>query len=91
MVLSYGLSLNTSLVYAIENQSILANYLVSVERINQYTHIPSEAQEIIEGNHPPHNWPVAGKVEIKDLKVIGTYLENVKHSAQKKYDMKSTA
>jgi ATP-binding cassette subfamily C (CFTR/MRP) protein 2 len=37
-------------------------------------HIQSEAEEIVEGNRPPTNWPDAGKVEIIDLKVIGTYI-----------------
>ncbi|WJX71042.1 hypothetical protein P8452_55079 [Trifolium repens] len=66
MALSYGLSLNGSLVYSIQSQCIMANYIVSVERINQYTHIPSEAQE---GNCPPDNWPVVGKVELRDLQI----------------------
>ncbi|KAL5080859.1 hypothetical protein RYX36_009280 [Vicia faba] len=69
MVLSYGLLLNTSIVYSTQYQCILANYIVSVERINQYTHIQSDNQEVMEGNHPPLNWPNAGKVEIKDLKI----------------------
>ncbi|KAJ1388459.1 P-loop containing nucleoside triphosphate hydrolase, partial [Sesbania bispinosa] len=39
----------------------------SVERLNQYMHIPSEAPEVIEGSRPPVNWPVAGRVEIDKL------------------------
>ncbi|XP_057446650.1 ABC transporter C family member 10-like isoform X2 [Lotus japonicus] len=69
MALSYGLSLNSSLVYSTRCQCILANHIVSVERLNQYMHIPTEAQEVIEGNRPPVNWPVAGKVEIQDLQI----------------------
>ena len=69
MALSYGLSLNMSLIYSIQNQCTIANYIISVERLNQYTHIPSEAPEVIEGNRPPPNWPVVGKVEIQDLQV----------------------
>ena len=69
MALSYGLSLNMSLIYSIQNQCTIANYIISVERLNQYTHIPSEAPEIIEGNRPPPNWPVVGKVEIQNLQV----------------------
>lgn len=69
MALSYGLSLNASLVFSIQNQCTLANYIISVERLNQYTHIPSEAPEVIEGNRPPANWPVVGKVEINNLQV----------------------
>ncbi|KEH16403.1 putative xenobiotic-transporting ATPase [Medicago truncatula] len=69
MALSYGLSLNAALVYSIQHQCTLANYIISVERLNQYMHIKSEAEEIVEENRPPLNWPVAGKVEINDLKI----------------------
>jgi len=69
MALSYGLSLNSSLVFSIQNQCTLANQIISVERLNQYMHIPSEAPEVIEGNRPPTNWPAEGKVEFHDLKV----------------------
>lgn len=78
MVLSYGLSLNSVLVYSIQCQCTLANYIVSVERISQYTDIPSDAQETVDGNHPPPNWPDVGKVEIKDLKVVYTYFEKMR-------------
>ncbi|CAL8127718.1 unnamed protein product [Prunus armeniaca] len=40
-----------------------------VERLNQYTHITSEAPEIVEGNRPPANWPDVGKVEIQNLQI----------------------
>lgn len=70
MALSYGFSLNMSLVFSIENQCTLANYIISVERLNQYMHISSEAPEIVGGNRPPPNWPVIGKVELRDLKVF---------------------
>ncbi|KEH17370.1 ABC transporter family protein [Medicago truncatula] len=69
MALSYGLSLNNSLVFSIQNQCTLANHIISVERLNQYMHIQSEAKETVEGNRPPLNWPVAGKVKINDLKI----------------------
>lgn len=69
MALSYGLSLNASLVFSIQNQCNIANYIISVERLNQYMHVPSEAPEIIEGNRPPVNWPVVGRVEIKELQI----------------------
>ncbi|XP_042480944.1 ABC transporter C family member 10-like [Macadamia integrifolia] len=69
MALSYGLSLNISLINSIQNQCTLANYIISVERLNQYMHIPSEAPEVIEENQPPPSWPSVGKVEIHDLKI----------------------
>ncbi|XP_068644652.1 ABC transporter C family member 10 [Aristolochia californica] len=69
MALSYGLSMNISLVFSIQNQCTLANYIISVERLNQYMHIPSEAPEVNETNRPAHNWPTVGQVEIQDLKI----------------------
>ncbi|KAL5989255.1 Multidrug resistance-associated protein 7 [Asimina triloba] len=69
MALSYGLSLNMSLVFSIQNQCTIANYIISVERLNQYMYVESEAPEIIEGNRPSRDWPVVGKVELQDLKI----------------------
>ncbi|ESR35336.1 hypothetical protein CICLE_v10004149mg [Citrus x clementina] len=69
MALSYGLSLNSSLVMSIQNQCTLANYIISVERLNQYMHVPSEAPEVVEDNRPRPNWPVVGKVDICDLQI----------------------
>ncbi|KAH9625384.1 hypothetical protein KSS87_011455 [Heliosperma pusillum] len=69
MALTYGLSLNNTMVFAIQYQCILANSIVSVERLNQYMHLPSEAPEVIEDSRPPKNWPTIGKVEIRDLQI----------------------
>ncbi|ESQ44170.1 hypothetical protein EUTSA_v10005744mg [Eutrema salsugineum] len=69
MALSYGLSLNLGLVYSVQNQCYLANWIISVERLNQYTHLPPEAPETIEETRPPVNWPVTGRVEISDLQI----------------------
>ncbi|XP_015878168.4 ABC transporter C family member 10-like [Ziziphus jujuba] len=69
MAISYGISLNGSLVASIQNQCTLANYVISVERLNQYMHIPSEAPLVIEQNCPPANWPALGKVELHDLQI----------------------
>lgn len=63
------LSLNITLVSSIQYQFTLVNYIISVERLNQYMHIPSEAPEILKDNRPPVNWPWRGKVEIQDLQV----------------------
>ncbi|XP_059662249.1 ABC transporter C family member 10-like [Cornus florida] len=69
MALSYGLSMNIFLVFSVQSQCMLSNLIISVERLEQYMQIPSEAPEIIEGNRPALNWPAVGKVEICDLKV----------------------
>jgi len=70
MALSYGLSLNMSLVFSIQNQCTIANYIISVERLNQYMYVSSEASEIIEGNRPAPGWPSVGRVELECLQVI---------------------
>ncbi|XP_044956193.1 ABC transporter C family member 10-like isoform X2 [Hordeum vulgare subsp. vulgare] len=69
MALSYGLSLNNSFVSSIQKQCDLANKIISVERVNQYMDIPSEAAEVIEENRPAPDWPQVGSVELKDLKI----------------------
>lgn len=70
MALSYGLSLNNSFVFSIQNQCNLANLIISVERLNQYMNIESEAPEVIQESRPPVNWPAVGTVKLQDLKVI---------------------
>ncbi|XBH97497.1 hypothetical protein VPH35_127158 [Triticum aestivum] len=69
MALSYGLSLNNSFVSSIQKQCDLANKIISVERVNQYMDIRSEAAEVIEENRPAPDWPQVGSVELKDLKI----------------------
>ncbi|KAJ4850381.1 hypothetical protein Tsubulata_017622, partial [Turnera subulata] len=69
LALSYGLSLNNSLVLSIQYQCIITNYIISVERLDQYMHIPSEAPEVLEDNRPPPMWPAEGKVVISDLQI----------------------
>lgn len=69
MTLSYGLSLNVFLVVSVQFQCILSNLIVSVERVEQYIHVDSEAPEVIEGNRPDPDWPATGSLRIFDLKV----------------------
>ncbi|KAF5451125.1 hypothetical protein F2P56_031420 [Juglans regia] len=69
MALSYGLSLSNNLVRTIQKQCSIANNIISVERLNQYMHIPSEAPTIIQESRPSPDWPAVGKVEIEDLQV----------------------
>lgn len=69
MALTYGLSLNISFIISVHYLSTLANHIISVERLNQYMHMSSEAPEIIEGNRPPSNWPAFGRIEIQNLQV----------------------
>ncbi|KAK4742371.1 hypothetical protein SAY87_000372 [Trapa incisa] len=69
MTLSYALSLNVFLVVSVQFQCLLSNLMVSVERVEQYMDIKSEAPEIVEGSRPDPKWPAVGSLSICNLKV----------------------
>lgn len=68
--LSYGLSLNGVLFWAVYASCFIENKMVSVERIKQFTVIPSEAAWRVDDKLPPPNWPTHGDVHLQDLLVI---------------------
>lgn len=47
----------------------LENRMVSVERIKQFTNIPSEAAWEIRESVPSPRWPTEGNIDIWDLRV----------------------
>ena len=67
--MTYGLNLNARLSRWILSFCKLENKIISIERIYQYSQIPSEAPTIIEDSRPPSSWPENGTIEIIDLKV----------------------
>ncbi|PUZ46363.1 hypothetical protein GQ55_7G069300 [Panicum hallii var. hallii] len=69
MSLSHGLALNSLVYFAISTSCMLENDMIAVERVNQFSNLPSEAPWKIEGNLPSPNWPTHGDIDIKDLKV----------------------
>lgn len=69
LFLSYGLSLNIMLYYAVWTSTLVENRMISVERIRQFISIASEAAWRIPGCLPSPNWPNHGDIEIKDLQV----------------------
>lgn len=69
MSLSYGLSLNSLVYFAISISCMLENDMVAVERVNQFSTLPSEAAWKIEDHLPSPSWPIHGDIDIKDLKV----------------------
>ncbi|KAK9015661.1 hypothetical protein V6N11_006757 [Hibiscus sabdariffa] len=68
--LSYGLSLNGVLFWAIYLSCFVENRMVSVERIKQFSSIQPEATWHKEDCLPPPNWPAHGNVEIKELQSL---------------------
>jgi hypothetical protein len=69
LAVTYGLNLNARLSRWILSFCKLENKIISIERIYQYSQIPSEAPAIIEDSRPPSLWPENGTIEIIDLKV----------------------
>ncbi|XP_072974881.1 ABC transporter C family member 14-like [Typha angustifolia] len=67
--LSYGLSLNSVVFFAIWISCFIENRMVSVERIKQFTKLSSEAAWRIKDCLPTPNWPTNGDIAIRDLKV----------------------
>ncbi|KAK4479578.1 hypothetical protein RD792_015096 [Penstemon davidsonii] len=67
--LSYAFALTGTQVFLSRWFSNLANYIVSVERIKQFMHIPPEPPAIIGDNRAPASWPSKGRIELLDLKI----------------------
>ncbi|KAG8640262.1 hypothetical protein MANES_13G039000v8 [Manihot esculenta] len=75
LAVTYGLNLNARLSRWILSFCKLENKIISIERIYQYSQIPSEAPLVIEGFRPPSSWPENGTIDVIDLKV--RYAENL--------------
>ncbi|KAK7394457.1 hypothetical protein VNO78_14985 [Psophocarpus tetragonolobus] len=69
LAVTYGLSLNDVQCSLISSLCNLESEIISVERILQYTSIPSEAPLIMKDNQPDHSWPSIGEIHIQDLQV----------------------
>ncbi|KAK9035325.1 hypothetical protein V6N11_077367 [Hibiscus sabdariffa] len=74
LAVTYGLNLNARLSRWILSFCKLENKIISIERIYQYSQIPSEAPPVIENCRPPSSWPEHGTIELHDIKV--RYAEN---------------
>ncbi|XP_070021291.1 putative ABC transporter C family member 15 isoform X2 [Nicotiana sylvestris] len=66
---TYGLNLNVLQAWVIWNLCNVENKMISVERILQFSNVPSEAPLIIEKSRPEPNWPLKGRIEMKELHV----------------------
>ncbi|EXB96349.1 ABC transporter C family member 3 [Morus notabilis] len=69
LAVTYGLNLNMLKAWFVWNLCNMENKIISVERILQYTTIPSEPPLVIESNRPDHSWPSHEEVGIRDLQV----------------------
>ncbi|XP_042484429.1 putative ABC transporter C family member 15 isoform X1 [Macadamia integrifolia] len=69
LAVTYGLSLNVLQASVIWNICNAENKMISVERILQYSKLPSEAPLVIEECKPPNNWPRVGTICFKNLQI----------------------
>ncbi|XP_076894915.1 ABC transporter C family member 3-like [Bidens hawaiensis] len=69
LAVTYGLNLNMLQAWAIQKLCRVEIQFISVERIFQYSRIPSEPPLVINSNRPDHLWPSQGKVDIHHLQV----------------------
>ena len=66
------MSLNTMLAAFVFFSCMIENKMVAVERVGQYTRLPSEAPLVIEGRVPDKEWPKRGQISINNLMVSTT-------------------
>ena len=69
LALTYALNLNHQLTSMIWNISRIENKMISVERILQYSRIPSEAPLVVDYCRPPNSWLQDGAINIRCLEV----------------------
>ncbi|KAF0926592.1 hypothetical protein E2562_026903 [Oryza meyeriana var. granulata] len=69
LCLSYALMLSSAQVFVTRFYSNLENYIISVERIKQFMHLPSEPPAVISDRRPPPSWPSAGRIDLENLRI----------------------
>ncbi|XP_047152944.1 ABC transporter C family member 3-like [Vigna umbellata] len=69
LAVTYGLNLNITQSWMIWELCSMENKIISVERILQYTSIPSEPPLVVEENRPHDSWPSCGRIDIHNLQV----------------------
>ncbi len=67
--LSYALSITAQLNLMVRMSTEAENAFNSVERIQSYATMPTEAAAIVTDHRPPQGWPSAGKISIKGLEM----------------------
>ncbi|KAH1237782.1 ABC transporter C family member 8 [Glycine max] len=67
--LSYAFSLTGSQIFWTRWYCNLLNYIISVERIKQFIHLPVEPPAILEDHRPPSSWPSKGRIDLQALEI----------------------
>ncbi|KAM7275028.1 hypothetical protein ACFE04_016894 [Oxalis oulophora] len=69
LAVTYGINLNVLQAQVIWNICNAENKMISVERVLQYSNLPSEAPLVIEDSRPPINWPEVGTICFRNLQI----------------------
>jgi ATP-binding cassette, subfamily C (CFTR/MRP), member 1 len=66
LAMSYALQITQTLNWMVRLSVEVETNIVSVERVLEYTELPSEAEEVISSNRPAPTWPSKGVVNFND-------------------------
>ena len=67
LAISYSLDTTQSLNWVVRMMTDMETQIVSVERIQEYAELPSEAPAHIPETAPQENWPTAGDISIENI------------------------
>nr|XP_039259168.1 multidrug resistance-associated protein 4-like isoform X2 [Styela clava] len=74
LILTFSAGMVTLLQWGVRQSAEVENLMTSVERIQQYYRLPSEAASEIEATKPPADWPFCGRIQFN--KVSFSYFKN---------------
>lgn len=66
LAMAYALQITESLNWIVRQTVEVDTNIVSVERVLEYTNLPSEAPEVVFTNRPNIGWPAQGAVSFKN-------------------------
>lgn len=87
LMIVYANNLTDALLFSVRLHADMEMSMNSVERVQEYCQIESEAPEIIESNRPADSWPHKGAIDVRDLSLryaedLPDVLKNVSFSVK---------
>ncbi|KAJ3220431.1 Multidrug resistance-associated protein 4 [Clydaea vesicula] len=66
LILTYSITLVGLMQFAVRQSTEVENYMISAERVMEYTSLPSEADNVTDISPPP-GWPSKGEVKVTNF------------------------
>ncbi|KAJ1949706.1 hypothetical protein FBU59_001024 [Linderina macrospora] len=63
---AYALDFTNSLSWSVRSYTEIENSMVQLERVAEYSRLPSEAADVVEDHRPAEDWPEQGAVEFRN-------------------------